>query len=383
MAVLKLTEAVVKRLPFSSEGQQRLIYDSALTGFGIRVSSKTKSFFAERRLNGKTKRITVGPYPILHAEEARRGAQAILGELVRGIDRKAVAADGELRAVALAEAFRQFKQARQTLAPRTVSDYEYLFDRHLRDWLKRPWTAITPAMVLRRHSEIGKRSGGPTANHVMRALGSVLRVMMKLTKSAEGKTLIAECPTAILSDAQAWFPERAKDSYIKPHQLPAWWAAVTRLANQTAGDFFRLLLLIGLRYSEAATLRWADVDFEARTITIGMTKNKKTHVLPLTDYLAELLKRRRTSVAGPFVFPGEGRTGHIVEIKKNLAKVNVEAGVKITCHDLRRTFSNCLESIDVPYYALKKLMNHSVSGDVTARHYLSIDVERLRVLTGL
>ena len=76
--------------------------------------------------------------------------------------------------------------------------------------------------------------------------------------------------------------------------------------------------------------------------------------------------------------PGDGKTGHIVEIKKNLAKVSKASGVIFTCHDLRRTFSNCLESLDVPYYALKKLMNHSVGRDVTAKHYLSIDVERIR-----
>ena len=35
------------------------------------------------------------------------------------------------------------------------------------------------------------------------------------------------------------------------------------------------------------------------------------------------------------------------------------------------------EKLDVPHYALKKLVNHSISRDVTSR-YIILDMERLR-----
>ena len=46
-------------------------------------------------------------------------------------------------------------------------------------------------------------------------------------------------------------------------------------------------------------------------------------------------------------------------------------------HTLRRTFATTAERLDVSHYALKRLLNHSTSNDVTAG-YIVIDVERLR-----
>jgi hypothetical protein len=44
---------------------------------------------------------------------------------------------------------------------------------------------------------------------------------------------------------------------------------------------------------------------------------------------------------------------------------------------LRRTFSTIAESIDIPAYAIKRLLNHKMKSDVTAG-YIVMDVERLR-----
>lgn len=52
-------------------------------------------------------------------------------------------------------------------------------------------------------------------------------------------------------------------------------------------------------------------------------------------------------------------------------------GIQFTVHDLRRTFITIAESLDIPAYALKRLLNHKMSGDVTAG-YIILDVERLR-----
>lgn len=46
-------------------------------------------------------------------------------------------------------------------------------------------------------------------------------------------------------------------------------------------------------------------------------------------------------------------------------------------HDLRRTFITIAESLDISSYALKKLVNHSQSRDVTAG-YIVMNVDRLR-----
>jgi integrase len=50
-------------------------------------------------------------------------------------------------------------------------------------------------------------------------------------------------------------------------------------------------------------------------------------------------------------------------------------GIKFCLHDLRRTFITV--SLDIPYAALKRLLNHSDGNDVTGG-YLQITTDRLR-----
>ena len=63
--------------------------------------------------------------------------------------------------------------------------------------------------------------------------------------------------------------------------------------------------------------------------------------------------------------------------KKAVLKVAELSGVPFILHDLRRTFATIADSLDLPAYALKRLLNHKMNNDVTAG-YIVADVERLR-----
>ncbi|RUQ85047.1 integrase [Legionella septentrionalis] len=60
-----------------------------------------------------------------------------------------------------------------------------------------------------------------------------------------------------------------------------------------------------------------------------------------------------------------------------MANVTKFSGIHFTVHDLRRTFITIAEGLDISAYALKRLMNHKMNGDITAG-YIVADVERLR-----
>jgi hypothetical protein len=51
--------------------------------------------------------------------------------------------------------------------------------------------------------------------------------------------------------------------------------------------------------------------------------------------------------------------------------------VPFCIHDLRRTFATIADSLDIPGYALKALLNHKGGSDVTAG-YVVASTERLR-----
>lgn len=51
--------------------------------------------------------------------------------------------------------------------------------------------------------------------------------------------------------------------------------------------------------------------------------------------------------------------------------------MEFSSHDLRRTFSTIADSLNIGFYATKRLLNHKMRHDVTAGYIVS-DVERLR-----
>ncbi len=75
---------------------------------------------------------------------------------------------------------------------------------------------------------------------------------------------------------------------LEAAQVPGWWSGVEQLNNRTASVYLRALLLTGARREEIAALRWADVDFQWRKLTIA-DKVEATRVIPLTPYLAQQL----------------------------------------------------------------------------------------------
>jgi integrase len=142
-------------------------------------------------------------------------------------------------------------------------------------------------------------------------------------------------------------------------------------------DYLLLILFTGLRRQEAAKLEWRQVDLKAKILKVTDTKNKESHTLPLSDYLYELLLARKKNTFGGYVFASTSESGYIVEPRKQMAKVIKETEIQFTVHDLRRTFITIAESLDIPAYALKRLLNHKMVNDVTAG-YIMLDVERLR-----
>lgn len=378
----KLTKSYIDKLPLPpprASGQQgQAIYrDDSLQGFGILVSGGgTKAYIVERRINNKVKRITIGRHGLITPTQARNKAIEILGELAIGNDPNEAKRAERVKGVTLIEAFNDYLDARKTLKPSTIGNYTKLMNGCFKDWHSRPLVEISKDDVAKRHTEIGKRS--PTrANGSMRVLRAVFNYAKDKYETTNGDSLIIHNPVDRLSKGRSWYPDKRRRTLLERHELAPWFAATQNLDHEVSRDYLQFLLFTGLRKMEAATLQWKDVDMIDHTFTIQDTKNGEPHTLPLPSYLIEMLTAREQASESHWVFPSPLNDGHLREPRGAVKHLGTILGKPFIIHDLRRTFITIAESLDIPAYALKRLMNHRDKSDVTAGYIVS-NVERLR-----
>jgi len=377
---MKLTKRSIEALALPAGGYV-IHWDEKTSGLGIRVTAAgAKSFIYQRRIEGRTRRMTLDTFPRMSVEGARRQADKLAGVIADNRDPVAERRRDTAQAVTMREALEAYLESRD-LKPRTVTDIGHAM-RGLKDWLPRPIVSLTPAMIETRHRKLGTKSEA-RANLTMRYLRAVLNFAAAKWADDEGHSLITYNPVWRLSATKSWYRVERRRSLLKEHEIAPWWSAVEKMGADERlphgpeyRDYYITLLLTGLRRSEALNLTWERVDFKARTLTILDTKNREPHTLPLSAYLRDLLKARKDRSASEYVFSApDGR--HIDNFRLTTHYIEQHSGQHVTPHDLRRTFATVAERLDIPAYALKRLLNHKQSSDVTAG-YVVIDVERLR-----
>jgi integrase len=423
MATIKLIEKKVRGLPAPDpSGKQKVYWDATPDvprGFGLLVSGTTtaKSFIVERAIGigGKKRRVTVAAVGELTLADARRKAIDLIHQMRTGHDPKLARRSG----LTLRATLESYLAANRNLSEGSRRNYRDAVERYLSDLADRPLREITTDVVAKRHEEIAKevegrelaaakatadglerrataisrsypdaarkhraraklirrrqpRRGEAAANGAMRAL----RVLWNY--AAESDPDLPAHPVRALR--RSWFKVERRTRIVTTDDLPKFYRAVDDLPNKVARDYLLLLLFTGMRRTEAATLTWDDVDLTKKVISIPgeRTKSGRKLDLPMTTFVRDLLVRRRTDAGREkFVFVADSESGHIAEPKFPLRLVAEATDVRVSVHDLRRTFITVAESADISPLALKALVNHSVGGDVTAG-YVQINPERLR-----
>jgi integrase len=374
MPRLKLTERTLAKIKAPDpSGKQKLHWDSELRGFAVLASgvSNARTFIAQRDLpNGLTRRVTVGAVNEIPLDVARDRAADLLDHLRRGLDPKAPTGS-TLRATLEA-----YFAARKNLRPDTIRMYRTSVNDYLTSWLDLPLASITGEMVEARHRSIvtevdkgGRYKGTSIANFALRTFRTLYNF------AAERVPNMPPNPTTRLR--RQWYPEAKRTRLVRSEQLPAFYQAVKALPNPITRDYLLLVLFTGLRLSESISLRWVDVDLPQRIIRLPATATKAGRALelPMSDFVHDLLVARRAIGNAIFVFPGP--KGHMTNPQHVFAEIAEKTGIRISVHDLRRTFITVAESTDLSPYALKALVNHAVGSDVTAG-YVQMSVERLR-----
>lgn len=381
----KLTKQFVETNIEPPEKGQRFYRDEDILGFAVRVTPKSKSYILEKRVDGVNRRITIGKCDEISLESARNQACMMLGDISQGNDPQTGKRINTLNDITLREVFQKFLEIKP-IRKDTQRNYHYAINRHFNDWLDLPITSITKDMVEKRHHELTVSpnrlgtSGHGRANNALKKLSTLINFASDRYGTDE-EPLIKANPVSRLSRNRSWHRIHPRQGIIADHKLKQWYRAVGTLQNEVARDFMIFLLFTGMRFGETRKLRWCHVDFKNKILVVPreLTKSDREHRLPLSEFLVALLKKRYIyRKNSDWVFQSSRlKNKHLSGGVAIVSRVRAKSGITFTFHDLRRTFLTMGEKLDVPQYALKRLVNHSVSNDMTGR-YLILDIERLR-----
>jgi integrase len=379
---VKLTERSVSRLPAPDpSGRQNIHWDTELRGFGVQCSgtSNVKTFLAKGTVRGHdgrsigSLRRTIGRYGVFSVDQARIKATEMLYGFTAGNDPRVERSSD----ITLKEAMEAFLRARAgNLRPKSVAGYRDDIGRHLSSWLDMPLRNLNRELIEGRHRAIGEEiqesrglSGAAMANRVMRSLRAIYNFH---------SDRVPNLPPNPVKLRGMWHDVQPRERCLRGGEFRKFYKAVSELTNTVGRDYIILLLFTGLRRMEAAKLKWSRVDFDRKMFTIPPedTKNGRKLELPMTDVVYGMLKKRRELGRAEYVFPSAIGSGHLQEPKSFFADIAEDSGVRISPHDLRRTYLTVGETIDVRPMALAALVNHTLPG--VQPRYIQLRVEDLR-----
>lgn len=370
------TKEKLKALPLPAAGQRATYHDTKTTGLQLRVTaSGTKTYSVYRRLKaGQPERITLGKFPSMTVERARKSAADLNSVIESGASAAAVKRSVKAE-LTFGEAFDDFLERKRKrdgtpISDKTKRDYSDLLRLYLDGIKRKKLSAIERSEIKAIHFKTTKKSAAQ-ADRVVAVVSSVFTFMMahELFSGQNPATLIQKNPAP------------SRDRFLQADELTPFFKALSESANIVMRDFFLLALLTGARRANVCAMRWADLDLAAGIWRIAKTKNGTPQTVTLSPEAVAVLDARKDD-GGVFVFPGDGVTGHIVEPKKAWATLLKAAGIKnLRIHDLRRTLGSWQARTGASLPIIGKSLNHKTHQATAIYARLDLDPVRQSVNT--
>ncbi|MDP2824712.1 MAG: site-specific integrase [Sulfuritalea sp.] len=117
------------------------------------------------------------------------------------------------------------------------------------------------------------------------------------------------------------YGETSRDRFLQADELPRFFAAVGQEPNDIIRHFFLLSLLTGARRANVMAMRWNQINLDEGIWRIPDTKNGTPQNVTLSPEAAAILATRKETADGAFVFPGDGKSGHLIEPKKGWDRI--------------------------------------------------------------
>jgi integrase len=370
----KLTKTLLSGLPAPEAGKRLTIYDTQTPKLAMRMThTGVRAFYIVKRLGGAMVWLKLGTFPDMTVEQARNEAGKVLGEFAKGENPAAVkrAVRAELTFSQAFDAFLTGKRKRDgsPISDKTKRDYSDLLRLYLGGIKDKKLSEIERTEIKAVHIKTTKKSAAQ-ADRVVAVVSAVFTYML-----AQERFNGQNPATRIQKN-----PAPSRDRFLQADELTPFFKALSESSNETMRDFFLMALLTGARRANVSAMRWADVDLTAGVWRIAKTKNGTPQTVTLSPEAVAVLDARKDG--GVFVFPGDGKTGHMVEPKKAWATLLKTAGIEnLRIHDLRRTLGSWQARTGASLPIIGKSLNHKTHQATAIYARLDLDPVRQSVNT--
>jgi len=356
MAILNLTRANIASLP-AIEGKWR---DTGLKGFGYlqRQSASGElmcSYFIQYRFKRVQRKIKLGDANKLNADQARKIAIKLFGEILSGVDPQAVKEAERVEAAKLtfAEAVAQYLEMKagevRESSLRTAKLYltgaAYFPTLH-----RKAIDSVTNADIAPHLDRISRDSGTASAGRARAHLSALFMWALRRGHCHENPVLQTEAPKI----------EAERTRALSGDEIRTVWKAC---GDDDYARIVRLLILTGCRREEIGGLRWSEINLDDGTITIPgeRSKNHRAHTLPLSALALDIIKAVPRREGCDFLFGARGEGFKIWAHGKRALLASTGAMPDWRLHDLRHTVSTGMHELGIEPHYVESVLNH-ISG---------------------
>ena len=326
--------------------------------------------------------MALGSYPEVSLAQARKKTVEARELLAQGIDPKAQR--NELLEAKRAETEHTFENVatawfelkKDSVTPAYAEDIWRSLTLHVFPSMKStPLSEVSAPMVIKLLRPIEAKGSLETVKRVSQRLNEIM------TYGVNSGMIFANP----LSGIRAVFkkPKKENMAALPPDELPE---LMIEIANASIKRTTRCLIEWQLhtmtRPSEAATTRWADIDFEKRiwTIPAERMKKRRPHIIPLTEHALSLLETLKShSGHREYVFPSDRnpRT-HANSQTANMALKRMGFQDRLVSHGMRSMASTILNEHGWDPELIEVALAHVDKDEVRSAYNRADYIERRR-----
>lgn len=392
---LNFTIPELDALPLPTKGQRATYHDAggkkSVNGLQIRVTAngvKTFSVF-KRVAGGKPERITIGKFPTISIDQARKKAMELVSQLAMGESAVAAKRENDAKALTLADAVVEYvvKQTRTDdqlpLKERTRADYLSMVKPSrltaagkptkgglLAALASKPIHSLTASAIKAVNDENKVQRGERQSAYAMQLLRAVLNFY--------GVTVARSPFDKATPKAERVVIPKTRSSDEAPivellENLDTLWRAIEALPPTPAADYLRFILLMGCRPSEPLRVQVSDCTLAAGRVVLRDTKTRTDHTLHLSAQALAIVQRQAAGKVGTDkLFPVT-----VAEVNKVAHELSAITGLAVSAKNLRKVFASVAELL-VSAHTYRCIMNRGKRNSEDDKSYLRKTKDQLR-----